>query len=47
MEKFKSFAGQFLLVTGAVLVGLYVYEQLNKPKVAPPATAPATTGSSH
>lgn len=36
MEKFKSFAGQFLLVTAAVMVGLWGYEQLNKPKVAPP-----------
>lgn len=43
MEKFKSFVTQYLLVTGAVLTGLWAYEYLNKPKTAPPATAPATT----
>lgn len=37
MEKFKSFAGQFLLVGGACLVALYAYERLNKPVIAAPA----------
>lgn len=39
MEKFKSVLGTFLLTTAAVVAGLKLYEQLNKPKVAAPATA--------
>lgn len=43
MEKAKSYAVMFLVVTGGCLAALKIYEQLNKPKVALPATAPATT----
>jgi hypothetical protein len=41
--KVKSFVGQFLLTGFAVLVALWGYDQLNKPKVAAPSTAPAAT----
>jgi hypothetical protein len=40
--KVKSYVGQFLLTGVAVLVALWGYDQLNKPKVAAPATAPAS-----
>lgn len=43
-EKFKSFAIQFVVITGGVLTGLYIWEQINKPKVLPPASA-TTSGS--
>lgn len=43
MAKVLSYGGYFLLATGAVLTGLKLYEYLNKPKVAAPATTPAAT----
>jgi hypothetical protein len=42
MEKAKSVLFQLAICTTAVLIGLKVYEKVNKPKVLPPATAPAT-----
>lgn len=41
MDKVKSYAGQFLLVTAACLVALWGYDYMNKPKAAAPATTPA------
>ena len=41
MEKAKSVGLQMLIVTTSCLVALWAYEKLNKPKVVPPATAPA------
>ncbi len=43
MEKFKSYAGQFLLVFAASAVALWAYDKyVNKPKtVTPPASEPA------
>lgn len=43
MDKAKSYVGWFLLGTASVLAGLKIYEALNKPKVAAPATTPAAT----
>ena len=39
MEKFKSFAVQFALITGGCLVALYLYQEINKPRVLPPASS--------
>ncbi len=54
MEKVKSLGGQLLIVTAGVLIGMKLYEYLNKPKIAAPVAvstadntstgaAPATT----
>lgn len=40
--KAATYLGYFALVTAAVLVGNWAYDQFNKPKSVPPAT---TTGS--
>lgn len=45
MEKVKSYAGVIVLGVVATLIGLKVYEMINKPKTAVPATAAATTGA--
>ncbi len=42
MEKFKSYAGMFLLATLAGVAALKIYEQMNKPKISLPATTAAT-----
>ena len=41
MDKFKSYAGQFLIVVAGALVAMKAYEYINKPKAIAPATTAA------
>lgn len=43
MEKFKTYASYFLISFAGAFAALKVYEIMNRPKIAPPATAPVTT----
>lgn len=46
VKKVGGFIGQVLLVAGGVIVGMFLYEQIRKPHIAPPAAAPATASTS-
>jgi hypothetical protein len=46
MEKAKSYGVMLLIAVAGSLVALKIYEQMNKPKVALPATAPTTPAGS-
>lgn len=38
-----GYVGQFALVCGATMLGMYLYNQWNKPKVVAPSTVAAQT----